>query len=310
MKNQKTVSFYRLYHSYTGGHQKIRDYLSHLLSTSQYRACFYLDSQSSIHNRLFEEIDGVEYQLKYQPNKADFVFLAGMDWNAYLSRYDPNRPVINLIQHVRHSDKNHPLFKFLKYRAIRICVSDTVRRAIEPYANGPCFTIKMGHAIPDLRQDKVYDLYILGTKQPKMASDVASWASSNGLRVQIHDTPQEKDIIHLSMARSIVSLVLPNKTEGFYLPGIEAMSLANWAVVPDCIASREYSLNNVNVSSCDLSVPECIRAVEKAFREVCRWNFRYKKWKGYRLANSYKLSSERKAFLSFMSNIEKYWPKT
>jgi hypothetical protein len=53
--------------------------------------------------------------------------------------------------------------------------------------------------------------------------------------VVIHDTPTEREQVYQAMAESVVVIPLPNKTEGFFLPGIEA--LADWAVVPDCIAS-------------------------------------------------------------------------
>jgi len=91
-----------------------------------------------------------------------------MDWQVYLPFFDLKQVKINLIQHVRHGDKSHPLFEFLKHKAIRLCVSEAVKEAIEPYANGPYFTIKMGHRIPKISRPKRYDLYILATKQPQL----------------------------------------------------------------------------------------------------------------------------------------------
>ena len=91
----------------------------------------------------------------FLPDLYDYVFLAGMDWNAFgQSALDPTKPVINLIQHVRHSSPTEDVYPFLAHRAIRICVSPEVENAIKPLVNGPIVTISNGIAIPPIEVEK------------------------------------------------------------------------------------------------------------------------------------------------------------
>lgn len=305
--NIKTILFHRQYLSYTGGHQKVRDYIAHTIAEPAFEPMLWLSNESNVRSGLFDEVEGLAYQKPYAPNKADIAFLAGMDWDAYLPFFDPQQVKINLVQHVRHGDKTHPLFKFLSHKAIRICVSDTVRKAIEPFANGPCITIKMGHDLPRMKQVKKYELYILATKQPELGTQIKSWALNRGYTVLMHEQVVEREVVHQAMAQSRVALVLPNKTEGFYLPGIEAMALADWAVVPDCIASREYSARNANISMCQLNVEDCVKAVDVAFHRLDGWSRWINQWTGRRISYGYRLDTERARYQSVLSKLDKLW---
>lgn len=307
MNNKKTISFHRQYNAYTGGHQKVRDYIGHTLSSDDFAPQLWLENNAKIHTNLFHDIDGLTYQQRYAPEQTDWVFLAGMDWQAYEPFFDHAQPKLNLVQHVRHGDKTHPLFQFLKYKAIRICVSDAVKTAIEPFANGPCMTIKMGHAIPKIRIPKSYDLYILATKQPKLGAELQQWADSKGLSVLIHDKSVARETVHLGMAASRVAIVLPNKTEGFYLPGIEAMALCDWAVVPDCVASREYTLKNANVTQCELGLTSCQAAIEQALFMCSRWSLPIKRWQGRKISLGYRLDRERQVFTNVLNHATSLW---
>jgi hypothetical protein len=305
--NIKTISFHRQYLSYTGGHQKVRDYIGHTITESKFKPMIWLNNKSKVRSGLFDEIEGLAYQESYAPSEADIVFLAGMDWDAYRPFFDERQVKLNLIQHVRHADESHPLFKFLNHKAIRICVSDAVREAIEPFANGPCITIKMGHQLPKMKLTKKHDLYILATKQPELGAKIKLWALNEGYTVFMHDHSVERELVHQAMAQSRIALVLPNKTEGFYLPGIEAMGLADWAVVPDCIASREYSVNNANITMCHLSFGGCIEAIQLAFYRVNRWSKWIKQRAGRKISYGYKLDAEGIAYREVLRNLNNYW---
>jgi hypothetical protein len=78
-------------------------------------------------------------------------------------------------------------------------------------------------------------------------------------------------------------------------------------VVPDCVASREYSLNKANITLCVLNFEECIVAIELSLKKVNQWNMFYKRWQGQRLASSYQLSTEREKFIGIMNSIEQLW---
>lgn len=301
------MSFHRQYSSYTGGHQKVFDYLNHTVDCAGYSANLYLAKSSKVNPSLFDDINEVEYSQAYRPDLSDVVFLAGMDWQAYQHFFDPDQIKINLIQHVRHADKSQPLFQFLQHKAIRICVSQAVKEAIEPYASGPCYAIKMGHKLPKLSLAKQIDLYILATKQPQLGKELFEWAKQQGMKVLMHDKTQEPSVVHQTMAESVVAITLPHKTEGFYLPGIEAMSLADWAVVPDCIASREYSKKSANITNCALNQKACIQAIQQAFKKTNKWTSFLNKWQGQKVITGYRPENERKNFQQLLSNLDNIW---
>ena len=304
---KKSISFHRQYREYSGGHQKVCDYIHHTIASDFFTPFLFLENTSNVQKQLFNNIQGLEYSPEYLPKLADVAFLAGMDWQAYQPFFDPKQVKVNLVQHVRHADKNYPLFQFLQHKAIRLCVSDAVKDAIEPFANGPCFTIKMGHEIPKISRLKRFDLYILATKQPKLGQLLFEWATNRGLRVLLHDKTTERELVYQAMAESVVALPLPNKTEGFFLPGIEAMVLADWAVVPDCIASREYSLGKANISSCELNREACQIAIEDAFKRVKSWKCLVNKWHGRRLSANYSPVQERNSYQSILNNVDTIW---
>ena len=303
----KSLSFIRRYANYTGGHQKVADYIGHAVAEQSTQVCLYLDNRSALEPELFDNLLGVDYQRSYLPEQADAVFLAGMDWRDYLPFYSERQPKLNLIQHVRHGDKNHPLFAFLKYRAIRLCVSEAVRNAIMPYANGPCVVIKMGHQIARINTQRDNDIYILGNKQPELARRVAKWAKSKQLRVLLHDEYVAKADVLLGMASSYVALTLPNKTEGFYLPGIEAMALSKWAVVPNCVANAEYVHRFANITPCQLNFASCISAVDFALTSV-RSSFSWgQRAIGHRVVSRYSLQAERRQFHTILKDLDIHW---
>lgn len=303
----KTISFHRQYRAYSGGHQKVRDYLQHTILSGLYSPSLWLEKGAKIQPELFNNIEGVKYLSNYQPQLCDVAFLAGMDWLAYQPFFNERQIKVNLIQHVRHGDPQHPLFQFLKYKAIRLCVSDAVKKAIEPYANGPCLTIAMGHTIPVIKTDKINDIYILATKQPALGKHLFDWGTHAGLKVLLHDSPVERQQVYQSMASAKVVITLPNKTEGFFLPGIEAMALADWAVVPDCIASREYSLPMANVTRCELTLSDCQRALIDALKAANAWHHGLFKWRGKGICDNYSLIKERRAYHTILGKIETMW---
>lgn len=305
--DKKSISFHRQYYAYSGGHQKVCDYLHHTVACEAFSPSLWLDNCSKVQSQLFDDIKGVAYPFEYAPDQADVVFLAGMDWQAYQPFFDSEQPKINLIQHIRHSYKSHPLFEFLQHKAIRLCVSDAVRDAITPFANGPCMTIKMGHHVPNIIRPKQFDLYILATKQPELGKQLFEWASGIGLRVLIHDKATERELVYQAMAESVIAIPLPNKSEGFFLPGIEAMALADWAVVPDCIASREYSLPMANISSCQLNFEDCQQVIKESLGKVKQWRNLLAKWRGKRVCASYDPVKERQSFHKVLQQLEQLW---
>lgn len=293
------VSFIRYYGGYTGGHQKVRDYIEHFVNLG-FTPALFLSGEASTNKTLFDDIQGVEYQTSYQPHEADITFLAGMDWQYYTTRKPIQKPIFNLIQHVRHAERNTPLFRFLKEPAIRLCVSNSVTKAISPFANGPCHTIKMGHKFKKMSSKTVRDIYILANKQPKMGEALALWASKQGYATLLHNEVREKDEVIQAMASSHLTVALPHETEGFYLPGIEAMYYSNASVVPYCVANMEYYSKHANIIIPDYTIESIKHAILKTF-ELSRLASLSRSVIGKRIAAGYSAATERKQLARVLS---------
>jgi len=251
---------------------------------------------------LFSSLSNVVVANSYEPQKADVVFLAGMDWLSYLPHKRNGQKIINLIQHVRHGDRENPLHQFLQHRALRICVSEEVRQAILPYANGECVTITMGHNIPSLSAEKSLELYILGKKNPKLAKLIEAWARSQNINAQADLGLVSRANVFNNFARAKVSLVLPNPTEGFFLPGIEAMALSERVIVPDCIGNRGYCKPGTNITICRYDIESCKNAIVSAFLRLKTPMQEFEKYRGNRLAHSYNMNAEREEYQQLLLN--------
>ena len=297
--DSKSIAFTRHYHGYTGGHQKVHDYLTHFVAMG-WRPSLYLSNSAKTNKTLFEKIPNVEYQKSFNPDDADIVFLAGMDWQHYLPIRGAEKPVINLIQHVRHADKNNALFSFLKEPAIRLCVSHSVKEAIAPFANGPCHVIKMGHKLDLSPVSHSNDIYILANKQPQLGRDICRWATDKGFSVILHDSTQEKAAVTEAMAKSVMTLALPNKTEGFYLPGIEAMFYSRIAIVPYCVANKEYFCKGANMLMPYYTEKNIKQAILSGMKRGVVENS-LRKYIGKKIARQYSLHNERKALSACLS---------
>lgn len=294
--NEITFSFFRNYEKYTGGHKKFYDYLNHTKAIEGVKCKLFVQNDCKVMPGLFSDIPDVQYQHEYNPNTCNVVFLAGMDWQYYLPHRRSEDVIVNLVQHVRHGDNTHPLFNFLQYKALRLCVSEAVKDAIAPYANGRCVIVPIGHDIPYLQLDKEYDLYILAKKNVNFGKAIAKWAESKGLAYKLHDCLVSKEEVSVAMAKSRVSLVLPNPTEGFFLPGIEAMALSDRAVVPDCIANREYCLENTNAIMCDYSIETVRMTISRSLELLETSMQQHQKLRGEALARSYTITKEREIY--------------
>ncbi len=142
------VLFYRNFHGFTGGHLKVWNYFNHTLASENYKPFINFTSNSvwdhtnpwqSFPQHVVEDVSNFS---------KDILFLAGLDWFRVPEAERANSPVpiVNLIQGFRHADPHHPCYGFLKYPAIRICVSQEIKEAIEATGQpqGEIFVIPNG----------------------------------------------------------------------------------------------------------------------------------------------------------------------
>jgi len=103
--SEKSLLFFRDYQFYTGGHQKVADYFSHLNSAPGFMPFISFSPESISRTATPWQSLAAEQLVRYCPDQYDYLFIAGMDWQQLKGvARSPNQPVINLIQHVRHAN--------------------------------------------------------------------------------------------------------------------------------------------------------------------------------------------------------------
>ena len=234
--------FHRDFREYTGGHGKVWNYFSHAGAHPGWRASVFLTPQSTDQHNPWSDVPA-QVAGSWAPDGASALFLGGLDWSAYPID-DPAMPVINLVQGLRHADPEQPLHRYLTRRAIRICVSQAVADAIRAtgLVNGPVRVIPAALDLPELPEtaEPRRGVFIGALKQPALGRALCERLLAQGREVTLagHWLPRADYLAQLAHCR--VAVLLPSPSEGFYLPGLEAMALGCATVVPDCTGNREY----------------------------------------------------------------------
>ena len=311
-RSTRSVLFYRDFLRYSGGHRKVADYFAHLQQSNRYTPAISFSAQTlwDASNPWLPEFQ--RRQVRFNPAGYDYLFLAGMDWEVYLAHgVDPAKPVINLIQHVRHAVSTQNVFPYLTMRAIRICVSQEVSEAISATGevNGPVFTVVNGHGMPDLpAAEKEWDFLIVGSKRPGLAREVHQLLKRHHGSVCLVDYFVPLQDLYLKMTMSRIAVLLPNETEGFYLPALETMRYCDLTLVPDCVGNRGFCLPDINCLMPTFSpenvVDECNRAYEML---ECREQLESFRRAAQETLARHSLAREQTEFLSIMDNIDQLW---
>jgi glycosyltransferase involved in cell wall biosynthesis len=248
----------------------------------------------------------------------DVVFLSGVDWRRVIpecERPEYARPVVNLIQHVRHADPDDPLGRhmLLRHKAIRICVSREVEDAIlaTGKVRGPVFTIPDAIDVAEVERMSAAprrDIQVLvaANKQPKLGAAVAAKLRSAGAEVELVTTRVPRVGLLGLMGRAQVIVLVPNPQEGFYLPAIEAMAAGAVVVCPDCVGTRSFCADGTNCLNPPYDEPAIVAAAKRALdldaehaaaiREQARVT-----------ARAHDLQAERAAFLEILDRVEELW---
>lgn len=265
----RRLLFHRDFARYSGGHGKVWDYFTHAGAHPDWEAAAYLTPESVPTDNPWLAANAA-LEPRWDPSKADALFLGGMDWVA-CPVDDPATPVINLVQAVRHADPAHPLHAFLSRRAVRICVSQPVADAIlaTGRVNGPVRVIEASVSLPGGRPamaaTPAVDVFVGALKRQRVGQDLAAALRAAGRTVDVADRwlPRDAYLARLSAAR--VAVLLPLPAEGFYLPALEAMALGRAVVVPDCVGNRAYLEPGRNALVPDDTIPALLEAALAAF---------------------------------------------
>lgn len=305
----RDIIFYRDIKKFQGGHLKVYDYFSHLTSSSRFTPHIEFSNESIGRDDLELWNDKI-YETAYTPNNGDYIFVAGMDWKK-LPDDTLNKPIVNLIQGLRHADEKNPLYQFLSRKAVRICVSKEVHDAIigTGLVNGPTFYIENCidlNKIPLKSETPVTDFVISGMKNPQVATEVACKLESLGYSV-ITLTTQISRYEYLDfLAKADSVILLPYANEGYFLPALEAMAMGQIPIVPDCVGNRGFCFDNNNSIIPKYTVESIVSAAlkshslpEKTRILICN--------EAKRTANAHGLEIERRQFLEIMNDIESLW---
>lgn len=269
---RRRILFHRDFAGYSGGHGKVFDYFRHAIEAG-WDARVYLTPTSLRDASNPWMRHPARIVARYDPDSADVLFLGGLDWLA-LPQDALAKPVINLVQHVRHARPDDPRYAFLDRPALRICVSQPVADAIlaTGKVNGAVRVIEAALDLPRgvapsrARAGIVID----AIKQPELGRRLARRLDASGRRVRLLETPIPRADYLALLAGAAIAVTLPHAEEGFYLPGLEAMALGCAVVVPDCIGNRAYLRAQVNALApaldCDALLAAVIRLDDPALR--------------------------------------------
>jgi hypothetical protein len=247
----------------------------------------------------------------------DVLFLSGIDWRGVVpieERDEFRLPIINLVQHVWHACPNDPLnrHRFLPHKAIRICVSPQIARAITRTGRvrGPVFTIPDGLDLEEVTgmadaSARDIDVLVAANKQPELGRRLAARLRETAGTVElVQDRVPRPELIAL-MARARVSVLVPNPKEGFYLPALEAMAVGTVVVCPDCIGNRSFCLPGENCYRPPYEEDEIVTAAEAALRDEP--GLGELRARALDTAMAHDIAGERKSFLEVLDRVEELW---
>jgi Glycosyl transferases group 1 len=247
----------------------------------------------------------------------DVLFLSGIDWRGMIpieERDEYRRPIINLVQHVWHACPNDPLnrHRFLPHKAIRICVSPQIAKAITRTGRvrGPVFTIPDGLDLSAVTEmagapARDIDLLVAANKRPELGRSVAARLRGEGRTVELVDERIPRPELVRLMARARVSVLVPNPKEGFYLPALEGMAVGTVVVCPDCIGNRSFCLPGENCFRPEYDEDRIVEAAATALREEPGPD--ELRARALATARAHDIADERSAFLEILDRVDDLW---
>jgi glycosyltransferase involved in cell wall biosynthesis len=243
---------------------------------------------------------------------VDALFLAGLDWEQFAPQIAAlaGRPIINLIQNVRHADPDDPRHLSLSRRAVRICISEEVAEAVRNTgrAEGPLVTIPIGldwsllpPALPP--EERPAEVGIFALKQPDLGRQVAERLAAHpgGVRLYTRNLPRPEYLRELSRTR--IAVFLPNPNEGVYLPPLEGMALDCLVVCAQGRGTRHHCVDGVNCLKPEREAGAIAAAVQAALQMSPEESARMRR-EGLNTVGHHKLENERARFLHLLNNLE------
>lgn len=301
----KTVLFFRRYKKIFGGHIKVKDYFQHCQNHPDLDPYIYFTPDSTFkQDPLWADIPPDKIIRECNASPYDFLFVSGRDWEL-LPHEIKDKKIVNLIQHVKHGDPASVLFSFLTNPAFRICVSSQVREAIAPNAVGEIFVIHNGIPLDQFHADlekKQGTILIWARKNRSLGIELHARLADRRLDVKLLMEPLPREKFADVLGKADIFVALPNRTEGFYLPALEAMASGCAVICSDAIGNRDFCIDGETCLmppfddlEAHLRVIDRLLASGDLKQHICR--------NGLAKSRAYSLEAERKEFYSFLNNF-------
>lgn len=302
--------FHRDFRGFTGGHLKVWHYLRHTAESRSFCPRLFLTAASRRDaSNPFLAGDHDWLEPSWLPERAAALFVAGLDWIAVPD--DWSKPIINLVQGVRHASAGDPRRGFLGRRAVRICVSGEVADAIRSTGevNGPVITIPNAIDMPAGvvgRERRRTPLLVAGWKAPARTAVVVGALRTAGHEPEVIASPLPREEFLGRVASAEVVLFLPLEEEGCFLPALEAFALGSLVVCPDCVGNRQFCRDGDTCLRPDHAPASLVAAVGQAMmmppieRERMVAAARSE-------AAARGLDGEKRAFIAILDDLEWSW---
>ena len=274
----RTIWFHRDFRAVTGGEIKHAQYFAHARHMAGFatRIAFTggpLAEALAAERRRLWPVGSVDGATNWAPAPDDVLFLAGTDWR-YLAATGldgTGHPRVNLVQHVRHADPDTELWSYLPRRAIRICVSAEVADAISRTGRprGPVVAIPNATELPPWDcggwEARPQPVAVVGYKRPELAASLSDRLRRDGVEHEVLTRVLERRSFLARIAEARVAVCLPDPTEGFYLPALEAMACGCVVVTLDAVGNRGFCRDGENCIVAERDPEDLARAVGHAF---------------------------------------------
>jgi glycosyltransferase involved in cell wall biosynthesis len=302
---QPTILFFRKFQRPTGGGLKVLDYYRHASASKRFAPRIFVDPSSKRNHFWVGDAGCVN---SYDPESADVLFVAGMDWTALdpWPQIEERKPVVNLVQGLRHSDPQDPRFNFLSRRAVRICVGEEIAEGLRSTGecNGPVRIIRMGmdwSALPPSPKVKG-GIFIGGMKQAQTALVVAERLRAIGHEVDCQTRWVSRSEFLERVAKAEVAIMLPHAREGFFMPALEAMAMGCGVITTDCGGNREFCIDGVTALVSPPDIDALLSAVERMLQDSTL--LKRLRSAAVSVAKNYDIRAERDHFVALLDALD------
>lgn len=286
----------------SGDHVKVRDYFEHALAHPELDPYLYFTPRSVFETSdVWEGVPAERIVRELDVSRYDLFFVTGKEWKLLPRGMEGGR-LIQFVQSIRQRDPAHQLFHYFKRPAHRICTSEEVAAAAAPYIREAAVIIANGIPLEIFRPGETRrerSVLIWGRKSRELAQRLRDALVERGLAVDLLIDYVPRREFARRLASCEIAVTLPDKTEGFFLPALEAMACGAAVVCADALGNRSFCIDE---QTCLMPGSDDLRAhlaaverlvEDRPFGDAIRA-------RGLQMAQNFSLEREREAFHRFV----------